>query len=228
MDNKLPIESIMTTTMENIRDMVDVNTVIGDPVNTPDGSTVIPISRVSFGFVAGGGEYAAGETVTIKADTRDGFVFKGWLYNVSLDFVTGSASSSEASFVMPAENVTIEASYESIISYLTYTVTYDANGGVGVMSAQSTMIGMPVTLQGCAFVAPEGMRFKGWSLSPDGGELIEKVTSFTDVTVYAIWETVPVVTPPVTGDDAAIGLWLMLMLVSGAGAVYLVRRRKAN
>lgn len=57
---KQPIESIMTTTMENIRDMVDVNTVIGDPVNTPDGSTVIPISRVSFGFVAGGGEYASG------------------------------------------------------------------------------------------------------------------------------------------------------------------------
>ena len=61
MDNRQPIESIMSTTMENIRDMVDVNTVIGDPVNTPDGSTVIPISRVSFGFIAGGGEYAAGE-----------------------------------------------------------------------------------------------------------------------------------------------------------------------
>lgn len=61
MDSKQPIESIMSTTMENIRDMVDVNTVIGDPVSTPDGSTVIPISRVSFGFVAGGGEYAAGE-----------------------------------------------------------------------------------------------------------------------------------------------------------------------
>ena len=59
MENKQPIESIMSTTMENIRDMVDVNTVIGDPVNTPDGSTVIPISRVSFGFVAGGGEYSA-------------------------------------------------------------------------------------------------------------------------------------------------------------------------
>lgn len=52
-----PIESIMTTTMENIRDMVDVNTVIGDPVKTADGSTIIPLSRVSFGFVAGGGEY---------------------------------------------------------------------------------------------------------------------------------------------------------------------------
>ena len=60
MDNKQPIESIMSTTMENIRDMVDVNTVIGDAVSTPDGSTVIPISRVSFGFVAGGGEYSAG------------------------------------------------------------------------------------------------------------------------------------------------------------------------
>ncbi len=59
--DKQPIESIMTTTMENIRDMVDVNTVIGDPVSTPDGSTVIPISRVSFGFIAGGGEYSAGD-----------------------------------------------------------------------------------------------------------------------------------------------------------------------
>ena len=47
----------MGTTMENIKDMVDVNTVIGDPVRTEDGSTIIPISRVTFGFVAGGGEY---------------------------------------------------------------------------------------------------------------------------------------------------------------------------
>ena len=53
-----PIESIMTTTMENIRDMIDVNTIIGDAIPTADGCTVIPISRVSFGFVAGGGEYS--------------------------------------------------------------------------------------------------------------------------------------------------------------------------
>ena len=44
--------------MESIREMVDVNTVVGDPVATQDGSTIIPVSRVSFGFVAGGGEYA--------------------------------------------------------------------------------------------------------------------------------------------------------------------------
>ena len=54
---KHAIESIMTTTMESIRDMVDVNTVIGEPVTANDGTTIIPISRVSFGFVAGGGEY---------------------------------------------------------------------------------------------------------------------------------------------------------------------------
>ena len=54
---KHPIESIMTATMESIRDMVDVNTVVGDPVPAQDGSTVIPVSRVSFGFASGGGEY---------------------------------------------------------------------------------------------------------------------------------------------------------------------------
>ena len=52
-----PIEGMMTTTMESIRDMIDVNTVVGEPIATADGATIVPISRVSFGFVAGGGEY---------------------------------------------------------------------------------------------------------------------------------------------------------------------------
>ena len=56
--DKRPIENLMTTTMENLRDMIDVNTVIGEPISTQDGSTVVPISRVSFGFVAGGGDSA--------------------------------------------------------------------------------------------------------------------------------------------------------------------------
>ena len=54
---KHPIENIMSTTLENIRDMIDVNTVVGEPIAAPDGATIIPISRVSFGFMAGGGEY---------------------------------------------------------------------------------------------------------------------------------------------------------------------------
>ena len=52
-----PIDTMMQTTMENIRGMVDVNTVIGSPVTGAKGTTIIPISKVSFGFIAGGGEY---------------------------------------------------------------------------------------------------------------------------------------------------------------------------
>ena len=55
---KHPIEGLMTTTMENIRDMIDENTIVGEAITTADGCTIIPISRVSFGFVAGGSEYS--------------------------------------------------------------------------------------------------------------------------------------------------------------------------
>ena len=69
---KHPIESLMGVSMDNIKDMVDVNTVIGDPVQTQDGSTIIPISRVAFGFVAGGGEYVCGRSRRRGVDSSDG------------------------------------------------------------------------------------------------------------------------------------------------------------
>lgn len=47
----------METAMESIKSMVDVNTILGDPVETPDGSVIVPVSRVSLGFAAGGTEY---------------------------------------------------------------------------------------------------------------------------------------------------------------------------
>lgn len=52
-----PVESLMRTTMENIKNMIDVNTVIGDAVQTDDGSVIVPVSKVSFAFIAGGGEF---------------------------------------------------------------------------------------------------------------------------------------------------------------------------
>lgn len=52
-----PIEGLMKTAMESIKEMVDVNTIVGDPVETPDGSVIIPVSRVACGFAAGGGEF---------------------------------------------------------------------------------------------------------------------------------------------------------------------------
>ena len=54
---KNPISDIMETSMSRIRDLVDVNTVVGDPIQTPDGITIIPISKVSFGFGSGGSDY---------------------------------------------------------------------------------------------------------------------------------------------------------------------------
>ncbi len=47
----------MKTAMENLKEMVDVNKVVGDAVETPDGHIVIPVSKVTFGFVAGGTEF---------------------------------------------------------------------------------------------------------------------------------------------------------------------------
>lgn len=57
-----PIEGLMITAMNSIQDMIDVNTIIGEPIETSNNIVIIPISKVSFGFAAGGSEFK-GETV---------------------------------------------------------------------------------------------------------------------------------------------------------------------
>lgn len=57
-----PIEGLMVTAMNSIQDMIDVNTIIGEPIETSNNVVIIPISKVSFGFAAGGSEFK-GETV---------------------------------------------------------------------------------------------------------------------------------------------------------------------
>lgn len=57
-----PIEGLMITAMNSIQDMVDVNTIIGEPIETGNNITIIPISKVGFGFAAGGSEFK-GETI---------------------------------------------------------------------------------------------------------------------------------------------------------------------
>lgn len=51
-----PIGSLMDTTMEKIKEMIDVNTIIGEPITSPDGTLIIPVSNVSYGFAAGGSD----------------------------------------------------------------------------------------------------------------------------------------------------------------------------
>lgn len=56
MADKHPVEGVMGISMEKIHEMTDVNTIIGDPITSPDGTVVIPVSKVSFGFVSGGSD----------------------------------------------------------------------------------------------------------------------------------------------------------------------------
>lgn len=67
-----PIEGLMKTAMESIREMVDVNTIVGDAVHTPDGTVIIPISKVAFGFAAGGGSGECGDKKE-ESDLSSGF-----------------------------------------------------------------------------------------------------------------------------------------------------------
>lgn len=54
-----PLTDMMSSTMGKIRDMVDVNTVIGEPITTPSGVTIIPVTKVSIGYGSGGSDFAA-------------------------------------------------------------------------------------------------------------------------------------------------------------------------
>lgn len=57
MDNN-PIGELMTNTMESVKNILKVDTVVGDPIYTPDGITLVPISKISVGFGGGGVEFA--------------------------------------------------------------------------------------------------------------------------------------------------------------------------
>lgn len=81
-----PINGLMQTAMENIKDMVDVNTIVGEPVQTPDGSVILPISKVGFGFAAGGSEFQAMEDDSSKQQS------KGDNHNASVQLPFGGGS----------------------------------------------------------------------------------------------------------------------------------------
>ena len=59
MENTNPIGKLMQSTMDNVRSILKVDTVVGEPIVTPDGITLIPISRISVGFGGGGVEFSA-------------------------------------------------------------------------------------------------------------------------------------------------------------------------
>ena len=66
-----PIEGLMLTAMNSIKDMIDVNTIIGDPIQASNNIVVIPISKVSFGFAAGGSEFKGETAQEYKKQEKD-------------------------------------------------------------------------------------------------------------------------------------------------------------
>ena len=96
-----PIESLMSTSMENIREMVDVNTVVGEPITTPDGVTLVPVSRVSFGFGHGGGDLV---------EQRSGFAggSGAGIRNEPIGFLIVKEGSVRMLNILPPANTTLD------------------------------------------------------------------------------------------------------------------------
>ena len=93
------------------------------------------------------------------------------------------------------EDKTVYAIWEDIPA-VTYTITFNANGGSGTMAPIVDLTG-EYTLPANKFTAPSGKQFKGWSLTTDGA-IVTKVDMTEDKTVYAIWEDIPAVTYTIT------------------------------
>lgn len=66
------ISDVIATSLENLRSMVDANTVIGNPINTESGTTIIPISKISMGFASGGLDYNGKEQTAARQQNFGG------------------------------------------------------------------------------------------------------------------------------------------------------------
>lgn len=63
--NEKSANGILRTTIEKVRDLVDVSTIIGEPINLPDGLTIIPVSKVTYGFASGGSDFPSKNNVEL-------------------------------------------------------------------------------------------------------------------------------------------------------------------
>ena len=71
--NDTKLKQVIDTSLGNIKDILDVNTVIGEPIPTAGGTVIIPVSKISMGFATGGSDYATKNT----ADKTGNFVGGG-------------------------------------------------------------------------------------------------------------------------------------------------------
>ncbi len=102
-----PIGDLMQTAMSSIKDMVDVNTVIGDPVVATSGATIIPISKVSFGYVTAGGDLAQPEKKSQPSPAQDFPFVGGSGAGVSVQPVGFLVVSGESVRMLPAQSLSV-------------------------------------------------------------------------------------------------------------------------
>ena len=104
-----PIGEMMQSTMASIKDMVDVNTVVGDPVVAATGATIIPVSKVCFGYVTGGGDLPCEEKNKLHPPLESSaFPFAGGSgAGVSVQPVGFLVVSGEEVRMLPAQPLTV-------------------------------------------------------------------------------------------------------------------------
>lgn len=102
-----PIGDLMQTAMSSIKDMVDVNTVIGDPVVATSGATIIPISKVSFGYVTAGGDLAQQDKKSQPSSFQDFPFVGGSGAGVSVQPVGFLVVSGDSVRMLPAQSLTV-------------------------------------------------------------------------------------------------------------------------
>ena len=80
---------ILSTTIEKVRDLVDVSTIIGEPINLPDGLTIIPISKVTYGFASGGSDFPSKNNVELFGGLA--YPFAGFLSSLcAINIIVGA------------------------------------------------------------------------------------------------------------------------------------------
>lgn len=153
-------------------------------------------SEIAVKFDANGGEgvmsdeiFASGESkaLTLNTYTKNGFTFKGWALSPTGDVQFEDGASMTAS--KDAKSVTLYAIWLKAVDQTEYAVSFEANGGEGVMENQTFTNGVQAALDKNTYVKP-GYTFKGWSFTKDGEVVYTdgmNVTIEKNTKLYAVW-----------------------------------------
>ena len=161
-------------------------------------SYAAPVTTYTVSFDANGGTGTMADATGVSGDYElpvcgftapNGKQFKAWS--------VGGVEKAVGDKITVTANTTVTAVWEDI-PVVTYTVSFDANGGTGTMADVTSVTGS-YTLPACTFTAPSDKQFKGWATSASGAVITDTSINVTEnTTLYAIWEPIPVSKPAIT------------------------------